>query len=228
MTETKLDDPFEEATESVDAVFASRPSWLVAAIAGLLVGTLAILTGVFGAALHSKSTTAVATPTAEVATIEAKNTTFSPSTIEMDLKNNGDKPVSVAQLFIQDQYTNFEGAEDPIAAGSSAHVIVDYPWIEGHPYAMTFVLSDGSLFQSTVTAGEVTAKGEAAPAPTPTPSEVWYLFAIAAIAAVGVVGFGIPALRKSGADATRAILGVSAGLLAATAIIAAYFAIINL
>jgi hypothetical protein len=228
MTETKLDDPFEEATESVDAVFDKRPSWLVAVVAGLLVGTLAILTGVFGAALHSKTQAAAAAPTGEVAAIEAKHTSFSPSTIEMDLLNNSDKPVSVAQLFVQDQYTNFEGAEDPIAAGSSSHVIIDYPWIEGHPYAMSFVLGDGSLFETTVTAGEASAEGEATPAPTPTPSEVWYLFAIALVAVVGVIGFGIPALRKSRSDATRAILGVSAGLLAATAVIAAYFAFVNL
>jgi hypothetical protein len=225
MTETKLEDAFESASESVQGLVDKRPSWLAAVIAGFVVGALAILTSIFSAQLMIGGGETEA-PAAE--DLEISDTAFSPSTIELDLTNNSDDSIGVGQMFINDQYVNFEGPEAPIASGGTEHFMLDFPWQEERTYLVAMVLSDGSVFETELETSTANEEGEAAEAEEPTPAEVWYLLGIAVIAAASIVVFAVPALRKSGADATRSVLGVSTGLLAATGVVAAIVALTHL
>lgn len=224
MTETKLEDEFESVSESVDDFMDKRPSWLVAVVAGFVVGALVILTAIFGATLMLGADEAEAA----AEDLEVSDMAFTPSTIELDLTNNADDGIGVGQMFINDQYVNFEGPEGPISSGATAHFLIDYPWLEERTYLVAMVLSDGSVFETEIEASAANEAGDAAEAEGPTPSEVWYLLGIAVIAAIAIVAFAVPSLRKTGADATRSILGVSTGLIAATGVVAAIIALIHL
>ena len=233
MTETKLEDEFESVSDSVGDFVDKRPSWLAAVVAGFLVGALAILTSIFGATLilAPSDTEGGGGEDGPPSALEASDMEFSPSTIEMDLTNTSDEPVGVGQAFINDQFVNFEGVDEPIAAGGTTHLIIDYPWQEDREYEIVFLLSNGSAFAADIETeadGAEGSEGEAAEAEEPTPSEVWYLLGIAVIAAVSIVAFAVPALRKSGADPTRSVLGVSTGLIAATGVVAAIIALTHL
>ncbi|MCE5291017.1 MAG: hypothetical protein LLG14_17515 [Nocardiaceae bacterium] len=201
-----------------DTEAVKRPSWFGAVIAGILVGTLAALTALFGATLPTRSSSSDLP-------LEVTSTRLSPSTIELTLANMTDSVVRIAQVAVNDQVTNFDlsGTGD-VAAGASTTVDIDYDWLDGSTYTIDFFLGDGTVFTDVVTANAHGSDTVDLSIKAPTPRSVWGLFAIAAVAFVSVVVLAISALRKSGTQATRSVLGVAVGLIIAVGISALYLA----
>ncbi len=54
-----------------------------------------------------------------------------PGRIELTLRNTGPDPVQVAQVFVNDAYVDFQGADDAIGRLGSPTIELDYPWQEG-------------------------------------------------------------------------------------------------
>ena len=80
-------------------------------------------------------------PPAEELAVE--RTKLVPGAIELTVRNDGPDAVSVAQVFVNDAFVAFDGAEQPIGRLAAEKLTVTYPWIEGEAYEVALLTSTG-------------------------------------------------------------------------------------
>ena len=84
-----------------------------------------------------------------------------PGRIELTLRNTGPDPVRIAQVFVNDAYVDFQGADGSIGRLGSATVELDYPWQEGQPYLISMVTSTGAVIEHEIPAAVETPEADA-------------------------------------------------------------------
>ncbi len=178
------------------------PTWATtAAVLGLVAVALVALGLFAGSALPARTGPAVEKITVERAVL-------SPSTFDLTVRNVGPDPVTVAQVFVNDAYTDVRGGVDPIPPLGAAVLSVDYPWVEGNPYLVTMLTSSGITIEHQI--------------PVATTSPTLDAASIGRMALLGVyigiipVLLGIaflPVLRRAGTTVRRAVLALAVGLL---------------
>lgn len=183
------------------------PVWILVLGAVLVVlGALVALAAVGGDTLPERS----GPPIEEIG---VERVVLRPGTIELTVRNTGPDPVTIAQVAVNDSYTDFSTSAGTLGRLEAGTLVVVFPWIEGQPYLVSMLTSTGAVVEHDI------------PVATQTPEPGRGLLGVMALIGlyVGVlpVVLGmlfLPALRRLGGAWTRALLALTVGLLAFLAV----------
>lgn len=183
----------------------SRP-WLPAVAIAVVAAALALLGLFAGQSLPERN----GPPVEELA---VEHTVLEPGHIELTLRNTGPDPVSIGQIFVNDAYVDFSGADEPIGRLQSTHVDITYPWVDGQPYLVSMLTSTGLVIEHEI----------AAAVETPTPGADFFGLMVLLGTYVGIVPvllgmLLLPVLRRSSSRVVHLLLAFTVGLLAFLAI----------
>ncbi|GJF01587.1 ZIP family metal transporter [Pseudonocardia sp. D17] len=184
-------------------------SWLLGGALLAVIGAVLAVVGLFGGATLPDR----AGPPVEELVVE--RTVFTPGTIELTVRGAGPDPVAVAQVAVNDSFTEFRGAEQPIGRLQPATLSIAYPWVGGQPYLISLLTSTGAVIEHEV------------PVAVATPPVVGSLQTMILLGLyVGVLPvvlgmFVLPLLRRAGPTVTRLLLAFTIGLLGFIAVEAA-------
>ena len=183
------------------------PSWLLGLVPLLLV---ALAIGTF-AALDGPGVADRRGPPVEELAVE--RTKLEPGTIELTVRNDGPDPVSVAQVFVNDAYVAFDGAQEPVGRLGSETLRIQQPWIEGEAYEIALLTSTGATITHAIDAA------------VETPDADLSFFGLMALLGiyVGVIPIALgmlwlPWIRRIPPAWLRTIMALTVGLLAFLAI----------
>jgi len=183
------------------------PGWLLGLLPLLLI---AVAIGAF-AALGGPGIGERRGPLAEELAVE--RTKLVPGTIELTVRNDGPDPVTVAQVLVNDAYTAFEGAEQPIGRLGSDRLRIRQPWIEGEAYEVALLTSTGATITHEI------------PIAVQTPAADLSFFGLMALLGiyVGVIPIALgmlwlPWIRRIPPAWLRVVMALTVGLLAFLAI----------
>ncbi|MEV0391201.1 ZIP family metal transporter [Nonomuraea sp. NPDC050643] len=149
-------------------------------------------------------------PPAEELVVE--RTALAPGSIELVVRNEGTDPVAVAQVAVNDAFTDFRMSTPEIGRLRSAHVRIVYPWVDGEAYEVALLTSTGGVIAHEI------------PAAVATPSASGFLGLMALLGLyVGVVPIVIgmlwlPWLRRMPPAGVRGLMALTVGMLAWLAI----------
>jgi zinc transporter, ZIP family len=185
----------------------SLPTWALGLLPLLLV---AAAIGLF-AALDGPGLGERRGPPAEELAVE--RTVLRPGAIEVTVRNDGADAVSIAQVAVNDAFTQFDGARAPIGRLETATVRIRHPWVEGQAYEVALVSSSG---------GTITHDIPVAVATPDRDSSFFVLMALLGVY-VGVIPVALgmlwlPWIRRIPPTWLRAVMGLTVGLLAFLAI----------
>jgi hypothetical protein len=179
------------------------PSWLLA------LGPLLLIAAAIGlfAALGGPGLGDRLGPPAEDLTVE--RTVLHPGHIELTVRNAGPDAVRIAQVIVNDSYTDFTGAEQAIGRLDSVKLDVDYPWNEGEAYTIALLTSIGGTIAHDI------------PIAVETPDSDLGFFGLMALLGlyVGVIPVAmgmlwLPWIRRMPPEWMRTIMALTVGLLA--------------
>jgi ZIP family zinc transporter len=145
--------------------------------------------------------------------LAVERTVLVPGAIELAVRNDGPDPVSIAQVAVNDAFTSFEGAREPIGRLGAATLVIAQPWIEGEAYEISLLTSSGATITHTIDAA----------VPTPAADLGFYgLMALLGIY-VGVIPIALgmlwlPWIRRIPPAWLRALMALTVGLLGFLAI----------
>ncbi|MCH9732635.1 MAG: ZIP family metal transporter [Actinomycetia bacterium] len=145
--------------------------------------------------------------------VAVERTVLTPGVIELTVRNTGPDPVTIAQVFVNDAYVDFSGADEPITRLRSQTVDLDYPWIDGQPYLVSMLTSTGLIIEHEITAAVLTPQSDAR-----------FLVLMALLGTyVGIVPvvlgmLFLPFLRAAGRGLVQFLLAFTVGLLAFLAV----------
>jgi zinc transporter ZupT len=185
----------------------SIPSWVLGLVPLLLIffalGAFALLDG---PGLGERR----GPPVEELA---VERTKLTPGVIELTVRNDGPDDVTIAQAVVNDAFTQFSGAEAPIARLDTAVVRVQQPWVEGEAYEVALITSTGGTFAHEI------------PVAVETPSNDASFFGLMALLGiyVGVIPVALgmlwlPWVRRIPPGWLRVVMALTVGLLGFLAI----------
>jgi zinc transporter, ZIP family len=183
------------------------PTWVLGGgVAALIAAVLIVLAVAGGDSLPDR----LGPPVEELA---VERTQLEPNRIELTLRNTGPDAVRVSQVFVNDAFVDFQGAEDPVGRLGSDTLTLTYPWQEGQPYLVSIVTSTGVVIEH-----EIAAAVE-------TPQADGDLFGLMVLLGtyVGIIPVVmgmllLPAMRRFRPDWIRVLMAVTVGLLAFLAV----------
>jgi zinc transporter, ZIP family len=145
--------------------------------------------------------------------LAVERTKLTPGVIELTIRNDGPDPVTIAQAVVNDAFTQFSGAEQPIGRLETATVRVQQPWVEGEAYEVALMTSTGGTFAHEI------------PVAVETPSNDLSFFGLMALLGiyVGVIPIAIgmlwlPWVRRIPPNWLRVVMALTIGLLGFLAI----------
>ncbi|MGH2698262.1 MAG: ZIP family metal transporter [Actinomycetota bacterium] len=95
----------------------------------------------------------------EVPPVEAvavERTVFDEDEITLELRNDGPDPVTIAQVLVNEAYSNYEITDQTLDRLESATLRVSYPWEEGLPLGIAMVTSTGVTIEHEIEAAALT------------------------------------------------------------------------
>lgn len=211
-----VEDRKAEETTTADAPAGRRPAprwlgqrwlgqrWVLGlgplALIAILLGLFTLLNG------PGLGKLGAGVPPKEVAALE--NVRLTPGQIELTVRNEGPDPVSIAQVNVSDYYAAFTQTRDTMAPLESSTITVSYHWVDGDPYEIALVTSNG---------GKILATIDAAAASPERGNSFFGLMALLGVY-VGVIPVALgmlwmPFIRRSSAVWVQLLLGVTVGLL---------------
>ena len=196
-----------DVTAGTGAAPRGLPAWVLGLVPLLLI---IAAVGAF-AALGGPGLGERRGPPAEELAVE--RTKLVPGAIELTVRNDGPDAVSVAQVFVNDAYVDFAGAEEPIGRLASETLRVTYPWNEGEAYEVALLTSTG---------GTIAHEIPIAVATPDTDIGFYGLMALLGIY-VGVIPIALgmlwlPWIRRIPPDWLRFVMALTVGLLGFLAI----------
>jgi zinc transporter, ZIP family len=178
------------------------PLWLLAAgVIAVIASVLVALAALGGASLPER-----AGPPVEELVVE--RTVLAPGSIEIVLRNTGPDSVEVAQVFVNDAYVDFTGADGPIGRLGTATLQLRHPWTTGQPYVVGLLTSTGLVIEHEIPTAVAT--------PIPGPGFYGLMTLLGVYVGVVPVLLGmlvLPVLRRVGGGVVRLLLAVTVGLL---------------
>jgi zinc transporter ZupT len=146
--------------------------------------------------------------------LAVERTVLEPGSIELELRNTGPDPVTVAQVAVADAYVSFEAEPGGEVGRLGDQVLrLDYDWQEGSPYAVTILTATGATIDHEIDVAVETPKAD---------SSFFGLMALLGTY-VGIVpvilGMALlPAMRRFTSTWVRVVMGFTVGLLAFLAV----------
>ncbi|MDP8908745.1 MAG: ZIP family metal transporter [Chloroflexota bacterium] len=124
--------------DAPETIRGKVPVWALGAIPlVLIVAALAALLTVGGDTLGER----LGPPVEEIA---VERTVLRPGEIELTVRNTGPDAVTVAQMFVNDQYVDYETSGNQIGRNGTEMFTLDYPWQPDSPYLVTLVSETGA------------------------------------------------------------------------------------
>jgi hypothetical protein len=145
--------------------------------------------------------------------LTVEQTELTPGVIELTVRNVGADPVQVAQIFANDSFVDFTGSTGPIDRLAADTLRLDVPWQDGQPYQISILTSTGLVIEHEIEAAVSTPQVDSG-----------FFVSMALIGTyVGIVPvimgmLFLPLLRRVSGGVTRALLGLTVGLLAYLAV----------
>ena len=168
----------------------------------LLTGVIAIFLGTNGAGLNVE-------PAAPIETVQFGRTILRPGRIQVHMRNTSPQGVTIAQVNINDAIWPFAISPEPtIPRLGSAVATLDYPWVEGEAYRLTFFSTNSVAFGTEIPVATTTAGASA--------KTLWSFTLVGLYVGVIPVVLGmlwLPALRRLGPRALMFLMAVTVGLL---------------
>ncbi len=183
------------------------PSWVLGLVPLLLIiAAVGAFSALGGPGLGERTG-----PPAEELAIE--RTKLVPGAIELTVRNDGPDAVSIAQVVVNDAYSDFRGAEEPIGRLSSETLVVDHPWNEGEAYSVSLLTSSGGTIEHEIPIAVLTPEADLG---------FFGLMALLGIY-VGVIPIALgmlwlPWIRRIPPSWLRVVMALTVGLLAFLAI----------
>lgn len=168
-----------------------------------------LLVGVIALFLYTNGAGLVVEPAAPIEALSFERTVLRPGQIELEVRNTGPEPITLAQLIINDAVWPFTiEPGQTLARLGSATVTINYPWVRAEPYTLVLFTSNSIPFTTVVEAAAETA----------TPDRGTLLSFTLIGLYVGVIPvflgmFWLPALRQLGPRWMTFLMAVTAGLL---------------
>ncbi len=82
--------------------------------------------------------------------LAVERTVLRPGEIELEVRNAGPDPVTVAQVFVNDAYVDFSADPAEVGRLRSQTLKLRYPWQEGSPLLVTLLTSSGGTIEHEV------------------------------------------------------------------------------
>jgi ZIP family zinc transporter len=144
-----------------------------------------------------------------VEAIAVERTTLEEGAVELQVRNDGPDPVTIAQVLVNDDYWDHSIGDRELGRFESTEVTIPYPWDEGLPVNIALVTSTGLTIEHEIEAAVLTPEPDAG------------TFAIYALLGVyiGVIPVAIgllwfPALKRASRRWLGFFLAFTIGLLA--------------
>ncbi|HVE69439.1 MAG TPA: ZIP family metal transporter [Solirubrobacteraceae bacterium] len=182
--------------------FGRVPAWVLGALP-LLLAALAI--GGF-AALGGPGLGDRTGPAVEELAFE--RTVLRPGEIVLHVRNDGPDPVRVAQVSVNDAFTQFDMDGQEIGRLGSREISVEYPWVEGEAYEVSLLTSTGTALVHEIDAAVETPE-----------TDLSFLGLLALLGVyVGVIPVALgmlwlPFVGRVGEGWVRVLMAVTVGLL---------------
>jgi len=190
-------------TEAVaEAKKSIRISWVWGVLPLLLLAFLIYLISSVGTGINEE-------PVAPIESIDVQKIVLTHEGFELKVLNSGPEKVTIAQVLVNDAFWNasFEPSETIPRLGQTT-VHIPYGWVEGDPYEIKMITTNGLIF-----IGEVPV---AALTPEPSATRFGQYALIGLYVGVIPVGLGLlwyPFLRRFSDRGIQALLAFTVGLL---------------
>jgi zinc transporter ZupT len=148
----------------------------------------------------------------EVPPVEAvavERTVLEPGSVEMQVRNDGPDPVTIAQVLVNDAYWNHSITDRTLGRLEAATIRIPYPWDEGLPLNIALVTSTGLTIEHEIEAAAETPEADGS---TTLIYALLGLYIGVVPVALGLLWF--PALRRASKRWLGFFLAFTAGLLA--------------
>jgi len=120
------------------------PTWLLGLLPlALIAAAVALFAALGGPGLGERTG-----PPAEELAVE--RTVLRPGEIELTLRNEGPDPVTLAQVLVNEAYTDFAIADRELGRLEAGKLTIHYPWIDEQPVAIALLLSTGATIEHEV------------------------------------------------------------------------------
>jgi zinc transporter, ZIP family len=168
-----------------------------------------VLVGLLVAVFFVLEPTARVDEVAPVETVAFERVVFEEGSIDLQLRNDGPDPVTVAQVLINDAYWGFSIEDQTLGRLQATEMQIDYPWEEGLPVDIVLVTATGVTIEHQVEAAALTP---------PLDASTFGLYALLGLyigvipVAIGILWF--PALRRASKRWIGFFLAFTVGLLA--------------
>jgi len=144
-----------------------------------------------------------------VESLTVEDVTLAPGQLELHLRNDGQVPVTIGQVTVDDAFRPFTTSSSTLDRLGSATVTVPYPWEPGIPVHVSVLTSTGAVIEHEIASPSLT--------PTGAPATLGMLALIGLAMAAFPVALGLlwlPFLRRASARVIGAVLAFTLGLLA--------------
>ncbi|MFC4767619.1 ZIP family metal transporter [Effusibacillus consociatus] len=181
----------------------NRGVWIALGLLPLIL--LAGLIGVFVV----KGTGIEAEPAAPVEVVEFQKVVLTPGSFDITLRNSGPGEVTIAQVMVDDAVWN--GTVTPsqtIPRLGTAQLQIPYPWVEGDPYEIKLITSNGLIFTHEIPVATAT--------PEMNGKTLWSYGLVGLYVGVVPVALGLlwfPFVRRLGKQGMHFLLAITIGLL---------------
>lgn len=143
-----------------------------------------------------------------VESVSFERVVLEPGSIEVHVRNDGADPVTVAQILVNDAYTEHSLADRTLERLRTATIEIAYPWEEGLPIDITIITSTGVTISHAIEAAALTPEADA--------STIGIYALLGVYIGVLPVAIGLlwwPALRRAGRRWITFFLAFTVGLL---------------
>jgi ZIP family zinc transporter len=143
-----------------------------------------------------------------VDSLAVEDVTLAEGELELHLRNDGQLPVTIAQVTVDDAFRPFKASAFTLERLGSATVTVPYPWEPAVPVHIALLTSTGTVIEHEITSPS--------PTPTGTPATLGTLALIGLAMATFPVALGLlwlPFLRRVSSRVMGAVLAFTLGLL---------------
>ncbi len=176
---------------------------------GLFLVPVVLLAGVIALFLSTNGAGLNVAPAAPIEALTFERTLLRRGEIELQVRNTGPEPLTLAQLVINDSvwpFTVAPSAELPRLG--TAVVTIIYPWVEAEPYTLKFFTGNAVPFETVIEAAAATATPD-----TGTLLSFTLIGLYVGVIPVFLGMFWFPALRRLGPRWLMFLMAVTAGLL---------------
>ena len=95
-----------------------------------------------------------------VEAIAVEQTTLEEGVVELDVRNDGPDPVTIAQVLVNDDYWDHSIGDSELGRLESTKVTIPYPWEEGLPVNIALVTSTGLTIEHEIEAAALTPEAD--------------------------------------------------------------------